>query len=71
MATGGSFRDLGKFHILNKARELLATCPNISIKQLSFELGYKSLRAFDRFILKSCGLTPTSLRKTLRSRREI
>jgi AraC-like DNA-binding protein len=49
--------------LLERSLELLASKPTQSIKEIAFLLGYKSQRAFARFIRNSFGCCPCELRK--------
>ena len=60
--TGMTFRKLQRTILLEHARHLLAHHPNLSIKEISFDLGYASQRSFSRFIRASAGCSPNQLR---------
>ena len=62
-ATGKCFRDFRREALFGRARDLLWCEPGSSIKEIAFRLGFRSTRSFDRFVLTSCGQTPTQLRK--------
>lgn len=63
-ATGKCFRDFRREALFTRARELLCCEPDRSIKEIAFTLGFNSTRSFDRFVLRSCGHTPTKLRQS-------
>lgn len=62
-ATGKCFRDFRREVLFRRARDLLRCEPGKSIKEIAFTLGFRSTRSFDRFIVATCGHTPTQLRK--------
>lgn len=63
-ATGKCFRDFRREALLQRALNLLQYEPGKSIKEIAFMLGFRSTRSFDRFVLASCGHTPTHLRQS-------
>jgi AraC-like DNA-binding protein len=58
--TGQSFRQLQRTLLLERAKVLLAQ--EKSIKEVAFELGFGHPQSFHRFVRKSSGGTPSSLR---------
>ncbi|HEX5412971.1 MAG TPA: helix-turn-helix domain-containing protein [Terriglobia bacterium] len=63
-STGKCFREFRREALLRSACELLWCEPGKSIKEIAFMLGFSSTRSFDRFVLTSCGHTPTKLRQS-------
>ena len=59
---GKKFRDLRDEVLLERVKNLLASAPNATIKELCFETGYRSARAFARAIRRACGISPRQLR---------
>jgi AraC-like DNA-binding protein len=63
--TGGTFRELQDEKLLAQALRLLTEEPARSLKEVSFELGYSSPRAFRRFIKEAWGTSPKDARLLL------
>jgi transcriptional regulator GlxA family with amidase domain len=63
--TGKCFREFRREALFWRARDLLRCEPGKSTKEIAFTLGFRSTRSFDRFIVTTCGRTPTQLRKEL------
>jgi transcriptional regulator GlxA family with amidase domain len=59
-----TFRELRKRMRLERVRVVLYSQPNLSIKQIAFELNYGSHRAFSRFVRDAAGYSPSELRQT-------
>ena len=66
--TGRAFRNLRNDIALDAAVAQLCSQPNRSIKEISYDCGYESPRAFSRFIRSSCGFAPNELRKRAHAR---
>lgn len=64
-STGMSFREFREEILLRQVGSLLATEPNIAIKELSFRVGFKSASAFGRAIKRASKLSPEQLRSHL------
>lgn len=64
---GKRFRDLRGELLLAKVANLLIATPGLSIKELSFQVGYQSPRSFARAIRRVCGLSPEQLRAHIAS----
>jgi AraC-like DNA-binding protein len=60
--TGKTFRELQDEKLLAQALRLLNTEPTRSVKEISFQLGYRSPRAFCRFMRRAHGTSPTEAR---------
>lgn len=60
--TGCSFRELKKQFAFAAALDRLRSRPTLSIKEISYELGYCSPRSFSRFVRSFSGRTPRELR---------
>src|SRR6266700_3013814 len=65
LATGKTFRKLRQELLVERVKGLLESDPNRSIKELSFELGYKSPRSFARATKQCCGSSPEQLRSRI------
>ncbi len=61
--TGKTFRQLRRELLFGKAADLLKAGGALSIKEVAFMLGYKSPQAFARSVKRSCGCSPTELRR--------
>jgi AraC-like DNA-binding protein len=61
-ATGKPFRDLREEILISSVRSVFISRPTLAIKELSFDVGYKSTRSFARAIKRACGLSPQELR---------
>lgn len=75
LGTGETFRKLRDELLVRRVKVLLEADPNRQIKDLSFELGYKSPRSFARAVKQGCGFSPEQLRsgivlKVLQDERE-
>src|ERR671925_167528 len=62
IVAGKTFRDLRKEILLERVRSLLASTPTMSVKELSFAVGFKSASSFSRAIKRDCGSSPEELR---------
>lgn len=67
LKTGKPFRSFRRELLLKRSMGLLASRRTVSIKEIAFLLGYKSERAFARFIRSAFGCCPCELRKQLTS----
>lgn len=65
LATGKTFRKLRGELLVRKVNTLLESDPTRPIKDLSFEIGYKSPRSFARAIKQGCGFSPEQLRSRI------
>jgi transcriptional regulator GlxA family with amidase domain len=63
-----SFRDFHRRKRLEKALALFADHGELSCKQVSAAVGFRSADAFTRFVKSMTGKTPTQLRKEQRTR---
>jgi AraC-like DNA-binding protein len=63
-ATGRPFRDLREDILISRVRSLFISRPTLAIKELSFDVGYKSARSFARAIKRVCGICPEELRSS-------
>ena len=68
MTTGKTFRELRNELLVERANSLLESHPARGIKELAFELGYKSSRSFARAIRRACGCSPSELRSRVMRR---
>lgn len=64
-ATGDTFREFQSKLLLNRVRSILTSEPTLAIKDVSFNVGYKSARSFARSVKRMCGLSPHDLRAQL------
>lgn len=71
IAYGITFRGLRQSLLLNIASERLHAEPDLTVKELSGDLGYKSPKAFTKAFRKFTGVTPTFLHKGTPSSRFI
>jgi AraC-like DNA-binding protein len=62
--TGRKFMELRDGILRARVKDLYLSGSPMSIKELSFSLGYKSARSFARAIRRACGLSPEELRIT-------
>jgi AraC-like DNA-binding protein len=67
-ATGRTFRETRNRILLEHAQGLLEMHPDRSIKEVAFELGYRSQRSFSRFIRTSVGCSPKEFRRGMREK---
>lgn len=65
LGTGATFRKLRDQLLVGRVKTLLEADPTRPIKDLSFELGYKSPRSFARAVKQGCGLSPEQLRSRI------
>jgi AraC-like DNA-binding protein len=63
-----SFRRLQSDILRIKAIELMTGSSNLSIKEISYLLGYRSSRAFSRFIRQGYDKSPSELRQSMRDK---
>lgn len=61
--SGESFRSFRRGIAFEIARDRLISCPDLSIKEVAYALGFRSSRTFSRFIRDTCGYTPIQLRR--------
>jgi AraC-like DNA-binding protein len=64
-ATGKPFRDLREEILISRVRGFFISRPTLTIKELSFAVGYKSARSFARAIKRACGISPEELRSSI------
>ncbi len=64
-ATGRTFRDFREEMLVERVKNLLESHPTRTIKEVSFDLGYKSPRSFARAIKRACGSSPAELRSRI------
>ncbi|SRR6266513_2672478 len=62
ITTGKTFRDVREQMLVERVKSLLESSPTRAIKELSFDLGYKSPSSFARAIKRACGCSPEELR---------
>jgi AraC-like DNA-binding protein len=62
---GTTFRTFRREMMLAKVKDLLASHPTAPIKEVAFNLGYSSSRAFARFVRNAFGCCPCELRRQL------
>jgi transcriptional regulator GlxA family with amidase domain len=62
LGTGKTFREVRKEILLDHVNCILAANPAISVKELSFAVGFKSASSFSRAIKRACGSCPKELR---------
>src|SRR5215831_1871642 len=60
--SGRQFKELRHECLLVKIREILLSRPTVSIKELSFSVGFTSPRSFARAVIRTLNCTPTDLR---------
>jgi len=63
--TGKTLRQLRKEILLARVKHLFISRPTSAIKELSFDLGYKSSRSFSRAIRRASGTSPEKLRSQI------
>ena len=63
LMTGTKFSRFKDDVLIARLTRLLLAKPASPIKELWFELGYKSHRTFSRAVRRACGFTPAVLRK--------
>ena len=56
MTTGKTFREVRDEVLVKQVKNLLESRPTRGIKELCFELGYKSPRSFARAVKRACGI---------------
>jgi len=66
IATGKKFKDLRLLILMAKVNTLFASGQTSAIKELAFEVGYKSPCSFTRAVKRACGLTPRELRSSVK-----
>jgi AraC-like DNA-binding protein len=66
LKTGKPFRSFRRELLLERSMGLLASKRTVPIKEIAFLLGYKSERAFARFIRNALGCCPGEVRRQLR-----
>ena len=64
MSAGKTFRDLREEILISSVKTLFLTKPNLTIRALSFVVGYESPRSFARAIRRACGISPEELRSS-------
>jgi AraC-like DNA-binding protein len=62
LSTGRTFKRLREEIFLSHVRHHFGSKPTLSIKELSFLIGFKSASSFARVIRRTCGFTPEELR---------
>jgi AraC-like DNA-binding protein len=62
VSTGRTFKRLREEIFLAHVRHHFGSKPTLSIKELSFCMGFKSASSFARVIRRTCGFTPEELR---------
>jgi AraC family transcriptional regulator len=62
VAAGKTFRNLREEILVERVRSILASHPRVSVKELSFAVGFKSPSSFARAIKRVCGSCPEELR---------
>src|SRR5436190_9932527 len=65
MTGGGKFTSFRADLLIARLTRLFLARPNSPIKEISFELGYKSSRTFARAVRRACGDSPAELRKKI------
>ena len=65
ITTGKTFRDVREKMLVERVKSLLESRPTRAIKEVSFDLGYKSPRSFARAIKRACGSSPAQLRSRI------
>ncbi len=65
ITTGKTFRDVREEMLVERVKSLLESRPTRAIKEVSFDLGYKSPRSFSRAIKRACGCSPAQLRSRI------
>jgi AraC family transcriptional regulator len=64
-ATGQSWAELQKQHLLRSCEQALRTGGGKSIKEIAFAVGFTSPRSFSRFVRRARGCSPSELRQRL------
>jgi AraC-like DNA-binding protein len=64
-AAGKTFRDLRDEILVERIRSIVASRPTMSIKELSFAVGFNSASSFARAIKRACGSTPQEFRSRI------
>jgi len=62
MSAGKNFRDLREEILISRVKTLFLAKPHLTIRALSFAVGYESPRSFARAIRRACGSSPEELR---------
>ena len=62
IGAGKTFRNLRKEVLLSRVNCILSSDPTVSVKELSFAVGFKSASSFSRAIKQACGSSPEELR---------
>ena len=62
MSVGKTFKRLREDIFLAHVRHYFGSMPTLSIKELSYCIGFKSASSFARVIRRTCGFTPEELR---------
>ena len=65
LGTGETFRKVRDELLVGRVKTLLEADPSRPIKDLSYELGYKSPRSFARAVKQGCGFSPEQLRSRI------
>jgi AraC-like DNA-binding protein len=63
--TGKGFRNLRGEILVATVKGLLISGPTLAIKELSFQVGYRSPRSFARAIRHASGVSPQELRSSI------
>jgi|SRR5580700_2100444 AraC family transcriptional regulator len=64
-ATGKTFRHFREEMLVERVRIILASNPMMSVKELSFVVGFKSPSSFSRAIKRACLCCPEELRSRM------
>ena len=62
VAVRKTFREVRKEILVERAKCFLNSNPAMSIKELSFAVGFKSASSFSRAIKRTCGICPEEFR---------
>ena len=60
--TGKKFSDLRDEALFERVKSLLTSAPNMAIKELTVEAGYRSASALARAVRRACGMSQKELR---------
>ena len=63
--TAKKFSDLQHSALFEKIESLIKIAPKVLIKELAYEVGYKSPSAFARAVRRVCGISPAEVRSRL------
>jgi AraC-like DNA-binding protein len=62
VSVGRSFKHFREEVLLTEAKRLLTERPEMAIKELSFQLGFRSATSFARAVKRTSGLSPVQIR---------